>query len=157
MLGCNPSLHVDDKTTQSSDGKPGNVDKSGSPTSIVAVPRPNSGRYSTEEATKLLPGFLERSTPVLSTDPVVTRWKSPTQGIRVHVAADDTVEIIDYLGRKLVGVDSIESALDSTITYGNERSVLLASEVAGWETPTKRTAVELLFQPSVQIYIVDGT
>ncbi len=102
LLGCNRSLHVDDKTTQSSGGKPGNVDKSDNPTSIVAVPRPNSGRYSTEEATQLLPEFLERSTPILPTDPIVTRWESPTQGIRVHVTANDTVEIIDYLGRKLV-------------------------------------------------------
>ena len=90
----------------------------------------------------------------LKTDAIVTEWKSPTQGIRIHITADETVEIVDYLGRDLAGLDSINAALDSTMTYGNERSVLLTSETDGWDSPTKRAVINLLFQPSVQIYLV---
>lgn len=122
--------------------------------SVIAVPRPNSGNYSTEEARALLPRFLGRSIPVPKTAAVVTEWKSPTQGIRIHVTEDDDVEIVDYLGRNLTGTDSIDAALDSTMTRGNERSVLLTSETDGWETPTKKSVVEILFQPSVQIYLI---
>ena len=82
------------------------------------------------------------------------QWESPTQGIRIHVAADDEVEIIDYFGRNLTGINSIDAALDSTMTMGNEQSVLLTSETAGWESPTKKAIIEILFQPSVQIYLV---
>ena len=70
---------------------------------------------------------------------------------------DDTVEIIDYLGRKLTGIDSIDCALNSTMTDGNERSVLLTSDIAGWESPTKRAVIDILFQPSVQIYLVGNS
>ena len=68
---------------------------------IFAVPRPNSGKFSSEEALALLPQFLERSIPTLKTNTIVTTWESPTQGIRVHVTVDDTVEVIDYLGRSI--------------------------------------------------------
>ncbi len=118
------------------------------------MPRPNSGTFSTDEAITLLPQFLQRSTPIQKTDKIVAQWQSPTQGIRIHVTADETVEIIDYLGRNLTGLDSIDDALDSTMTYGNQRSVLLTSEVAGWDSVTKTALIDILFQPSVQIYLV---
>ena len=92
--------------------------------------------------------------PIQKTDTLVTKWESPTQGIRVHITKDDNVEIIDYLGQNVTGAGSINAALDSTMTYGNERSVLLTSETAGWESPTKKSVIEILFQPSVQIYLI---
>ena len=64
---------------------------------------------------------------------------------------------MNFFGVKSFGIETIEDARDSTMTDGNERSVLLTSEKAGWETPIKQKVVSLLFQPSVQIYIVDGT
>jgi len=102
----------------------------------------------------MLPQFLQRSMPIEKTDTIVTHWKSPTQGIRIHITKDDNVEIIDYLGQNLTGADSITAALDSTMTKGNERSVLLTSETAGWKSPTRKSVIEILFQPSVQIYLV---
>ena len=146
----------------SQNGDPGSQDASSSAAkdaqntdlSIFAVPRPNSGKFSTEEATALLPQFLQGSMPIQKTDTLVTKWESPTQGIRVHITKDDNVEIIDYLGQNVTGAGSINAALDSTMTYGNERSVLLTSETAGWESPTKKSVIEILFQPSVQIYLI---
>ncbi len=106
---------------------------------------------------KLLPRFLERSTPVTAANEVIAQWKSPTQGIRIHVTANETIEVYNCFGSKSVGLETINDALNSTMTYGNERSVLLTSDRAGWETPVKKKVVSLLFQPSVQIYIVEGT
>jgi len=154
LLGCNASSQNGGEPNLR-DSKPSTAnDVQNADPLILAVPRPNSGKFSTEDATALLPQFLQRSMPIQKTDTIVTQWKSPTQGIRIHVAADDTVEIIDYLGRNLTGIDSIDDALDSTMTDGNERSVLLTSETARWESPKKKAIIEILFQPSIQIYLV---
>src|SRR5262249_10185399 len=132
-----------------------------------------SGEFTSEKATKLLPEFLKRSSPLPASHDVISTWKSPTQGIRVHVNADETVEVVNYFGRKevvnffaeknvdffgerSVGTRTIRAALDSTMTEGNESSVLLTSDNAGWETPVKQAIVSLLFEPSVQIYIVEA-
>ena len=156
FLGCNTSQNDGDQSSLNT--TPNSAANSlGDTQAIFAVPRPNSGKFSTDEATKLLPQFLQRSTPIQKNDTIVTQWESPTQGIRIHVTADDTVEIIDYLGRKLTGIDSIDCALNSTMTDGNERSVLLTSDIAGWESPTKRAVIDILFQPSVQIYLVGNS
>ena len=121
--------------------------------SIIAVPRPNSGTFTTEQATKLRPEFLNRSAPLPATHEMITKWKSPTQGIRVHVNADETVEVVNFCGAKSVGPNTIHDALDSTLTVGNERSVLLTSDSRGWDSAVKLQVVSLLFDPSVQIYI----
>lgn len=154
LLGCNSSSR-DESERSSRKADPPSVARSADavPT-IIAVPRPNSGRFTTEQAKALLQQFLDRSIPVQKTDPIVTEWKSPTQGIRIHVTADEKVEIVDYFGKDLTRVDSIEAALDSTMTLGNERSVLLTAVTMGWDSPTKASVVEILFQPSVQIYLV---
>lgn len=152
FIGCNDSQENDGEP--SSQAANSTADTGGTVPTIFAVPRPNSDKYSTDEATALLPKFIERTTPIPKSSPVVTQWNSPTQGIRIHVTADDTVEIVDYFGQNLTGLDSIGRALDSTMTDGNEQSVLLTSEIAGWETPVKKAVLQALFQPSVQIYLV---
>lgn len=154
FVGCNASSREDSDGSSEHEGLPHTADAGNVAASIFAVPRPNSGTFSTDEATTLMPEFFRRSMATLKTDAIVTEWKSPTQGIRIHITADETVEIVDYLGRDLAGLDSINAALDSTMTYGNERSVLLTSETDGWDSPTKRAVINLLFQPSVQIYLV---
>lgn len=153
LCGCNTSSE-DNAEPNSRDVDSPAVNSREVTRMIFAVPRPNSGKFSSEEALALLPQFLERSIPTLKTNTIVTTWESPTQGIRVHVTVDDTVEVIDYLGRNLTGLDSIDGALDSTITYGNERSVLLTSETDSWDSPNKKALIEVLFQPSVQLYLV---
>ena len=154
LVGCNSSPQNDaTNDSQTEEFAPTVIAQDEAPV-IFAVPRPNSGKFSTDKATALMPEFFKRSTTTAKTDPLVTEWKSPTQGIRIHVTADDTVEIVDYLGRDLVGLDSIDAALDSTMTNGNERSVLLTSDTEGWASPTKKAVIDALFQPSVQIYLV---
>ena len=146
LLGCNTSQNDGDQSSLNT--TPNSAANSlGGTQTIFAVPHPNSGKFSTDEAAKLLPQFLQRSTPIQKSNTIVTQWESPTQAIRIHVTADDTVEIVDYLGRKLTGIDSIDGALNSTMTHGNERSVLLTSDIAGWESPTKRAVIDILFQP----------
>ena len=153
LLGCNASSQNDgDRSPQ--DATASSARDQDAVPSIFAAPRPNSGEFSIEEATAQLSQFLQRSKPIQKTDAIVTQWKSPTQGIRIHVTADDEVQIVDYLGRNLTGMESIDEALDSTMTLGNERSVLLTSDVAGWESPAKKKIIDTLFQPSVQIYLV---
>ena len=154
LCGCNASSQIDADRDPPSAMPPPAVDAHHGARSIFAVPRPNSGTFSTEEATALLPQFLSRSVPVSKTDTLATQWQSPTQGIRIHIIADDKLEIIDFSGNYLTGLDSIDGALDSTMTDGNERSVLLTSETGGWTSPTKQAAIDILFQPSVQIYLV---
>jgi hypothetical protein len=154
LLGCNASSQNEVDRIAQDANLPAATNSRNADPSIFAVPRPNSGTFSTDEATTLLPQFLQRSTPIQKTDKTVTQWQPPTQGIRIHVTADETVEIIDYLGRNLTGLDSVNDALDSTMTHGNQRSVLLTSEVAGWDSATKKALIDILFQPSVQIYLV---
>ena len=154
LCGCNASSENNAERNSQGINSPAAVNGSNVVPTIYAVPRPNSGKFSTEEAKALLPQFLKRSIPILKTDTIVTKWESPTQGIRIHVAVDDTIEIIDYLGRNLIGLDSIDDALDSTMTYGNEQSVLLTSETDNWDSPDKKAVIDALFQPSVQIYLV---
>ena len=154
LLGCNASSQNNAGNSSQKADPPPTVDAQNDVPVIFAVPRPNSGKFSTEDATALMPEFFQRSSATAKSDSIVTEWKSPTQGIRIHIAADDTVEIVDYLGHDLVGLDSIDAALDSAMTAGNERSVLLTSETDGWDSPTRKAVIDALFQPSVQIYLV---
>lgn len=154
ILGCNGSSQQDSEPVLRETDMPDVVANEKVEPVIFEVPRPNSGRFSTEEATALMPEAFQRSAAIQKSDPIVTNWKAPTQSIRIHLTADETVEIVDFFGMEQVGVDSIDAAIASTCTDGNASSVLLTSETEGWDSPTKKAIIEILFQPSVQIYLV---
>src|SRR5438874_8677999 len=58
---------------------------------IIAIPRPNSGTYTTAEATTLLPKTIERSRAIDPKTHLVAQWKNPTHGFRVHVTANNDI------------------------------------------------------------------
>lgn len=123
---------------------------------IIEIPRPNSGTYTTEEATTLLPKTIARSRAVDPENALVAEWKNPTHGFRVHVTANNDIETVNFFGKKQSGMDGLTSALklSEAMQHGNPLSVLLTSETDGWQTDKKNQIVETLFRPSIQLYIV---
>lgn len=123
---------------------------------ITEVPRPNSGTYTTEEATALLPRTIAKSRAIDPRSPLVSGWKNPTNGFRVHVTAKDDIETINFLGETQTGIDGLKSALalSESMQYGNPLSVLLTSETDGWHPAQEQQILAMLFRPSIQLYIV---
>jgi uncharacterized protein (TIGR03067 family) len=123
---------------------------------MVEVPCPNSGTYTTEEATALFPKAMARSRAVEPTSALVAGWKNPTVGFRVHVTANADIEIVNNFGEKQSGFDALKSAIESSeaMVRGNVASVLLTSATDGWKTDEKRQILKALFRPSIQLYIV---
>ena len=119
---------------------------------LVEVPRPNSGTYTTQEAEQLLPEYLARSTGVGTDHPLA---KSFQHGIHVHLNQQDAIQCVDFFGKDASGFSGLTESLDSIIAYGNPRSVLLTSESKGWNSETRRKVVDYLFQPSVQLFILE--
>jgi hypothetical protein len=131
-------------------------DKSKRDLAITEVPRPNSVKYTTEEATKLLPKTMSGCRAVDSKKPLVAGWKNPTHGFRVHVSAKNDIETVNFFGDKLSGMGGLKSALElsEAMQHGNPLSVLLTSETDGWQTDKKQEILRLLFRPSIQLFIV---
>jgi hypothetical protein len=123
---------------------------------ITAIPRPNSGTYTMEEATTLLPKTMARSRAIDASGPLVAGWKNPTHGFRVHVTATNDIETVNFFGDKQSGMGGVKSALEvsEAMQHGNPLSVLLTSETGGWQTEEKQQILEMLFRPSIQLYIV---
>jgi hypothetical protein len=123
---------------------------------ITEIPRPNSGTYTTAEATTLLPKTMARSRAVDSHNALVAGWKNPTHGFRVHVTANNDIETVNFFGEMQSGMRGLTSALELSegMQYGNPLSVLLTSETDGWQTDKKQQILERLFRPSIQLYIV---
>jgi hypothetical protein len=123
---------------------------------ITEVPRPNSGTYTTEEATKLLPKTMSRSQAVDAKIPIVAEWKNPTHGFRVHIKANNDIDVVDWFGAKKSGMAGLKSALDlsEAMLRGNPMSVLLTSETNGWQSDKEQQILKMLFRPSIQLYIV---
>ena len=123
---------------------------------IIEIPRPNSGTYTTEEATTLLPKTIARSRAINPKSALVAGWKNPTHGFRVHLTANNDIETVNFFGEKQSGMDGLTQALQLSegMQYGNPLSVLLTSETDGWQTAKEQQILETLFRPSIQLYIV---
>jgi hypothetical protein len=123
---------------------------------ITEIPRPNSGTYTTEEATALLPKTITRSRAADASSALVAGWKNPTHGFRVHVTAKNDIETVNFFGEKQSGMDGLKSAveLSEAMQHGNALSVLLTSDTDGWQTEKKQQILGMLFRPSIQLYIV---
>jgi RNA polymerase sigma factor (sigma-70 family) len=144
------------KVTGAKPNRPAPVGQGARELTIIAIPRPNSGTYTTAEATVLLPKTLEKSRAVDPKSALVAGWKNPTHGFRVHVTARDDMETVDFFGKKKTGMAGLKSALalSEAMQHGNPISVLLTSETDGWQTAKRKQLVAMLFQPSIQLYIV---
>jgi hypothetical protein len=123
---------------------------------IIEIPRPNSLTYTEEEATALLPKTIAQSRAVDPQHPLVAQWKSPTNGFRVHVTAKNEIETVDVLGEKRSGMAGLILALQTSqaMQWSNPLSVLLTSETDGWHGDDQRKILDLLFRPSIQLYMV---
>jgi hypothetical protein len=155
-IGCGKStMHEDSASNEQRVGRVV-ADTDDKKLTVIEVPRPNSGTYTTERATELLPSTLKRSTGVSNDDEIYTKWKNPTHGFRVFVNDDGTIETIDVLNETRPGIDGLKSALElsRSMQFGNPLSVLLASESGGWTEPYKSEIVYMLFQPSIQLYLI---
>ncbi|MFK7769961.1 MAG: hypothetical protein AB8B55_22325 [Mariniblastus sp.] len=131
---------------------------------IVEVPRPNSGTFSTEEAKSLLDSFLEKSTGVGRDSGLVVDWRSPAFGFHIHVDKDSTITIEKNVlpvrnpavVKKSAGFQAVvfERDLMLSLLEGQPGNVLLTSDTNGWDSPEKRAIVELLFEPAIQLCVV---
>jgi len=135
---------------------------------IYPIPRPNSLAYSTVEAARLLPHFLNASVGLDQSDRLIRDWVGPTQSIHVHIQHDGIIrskcvgvdgwlamgEDFAYMGAEKLGLDGLDAAMHTEIRLGNELSVLLTSDTDGWHETYKRKVIDKLFVPDVQIYVV---
>jgi len=154
--GCGRSTTHHDLASNGQGGGRDSANADDEKLAVIEVPRPNSGTYKTERATELLPSTLKRSTGVSRDDETYTKWKNPTHGFRVYVQGDGAIETINVLNETGSGIEGLKSALELSrgMQFGNPLSVLLASESAGWTIPPKSEIVDMLFQPSIQIYVI---
>jgi len=157
-IGCSGA--VDDSNSENSANRGAPTNEIASPNendlSVIEVPRPNSGTYTTEQAEKRLIPALERSVGIASDSLLITDWKNPTHGFRVYVDANGKIHTVDFLDRSSTGMDGLNAALDLShaMQHGNPLSVLVASETSGWTNETKSKIIKLLFQPSIQLYVI---
>lgn len=124
---------------------------------ITEVPRPNSGTYTTEKATKLVQFTMARSRAIDPHLPLVAEWRRPTmQGFRVHITAQGDIQVLDSGTGKKSGLDGLLAAVrwSSDRLLGNPLSVLVTAEIDGWHTATQQQVLDILFRPSIQLYIV---
>ncbi len=123
---------------------------------VLKIPRPNSGTYTTDRATELLPATLKRSAAVSRDHAIYTKWKNPTHGFRVFIHGDGTIETTNVLNETGKGMEGLKAALELSraMQDGNPLGALIASETAGWTSETKSAIINMLFQPSIQLYIV---
>ena len=136
---------------------------------VVEIPRPNSGAYSSPEAKKLLPGFLNKTAGINPDNEIIQNWKGRTQSVHVHVDRDGGIRSIcvgiEYLSggpipefhTARLGLDGLETTMGMQPRWGNQLSVLMTSDTDGWHGPAKQSVIDTLFTPSVQIYTVNQT
>ncbi len=123
---------------------------------IVAVPRPNSGTYSTATAQSLLGDCLLKTEGLPVDHELIENWKNPSFGFHVHIDKNANILVNGPLGTKTTGLRSLEAARDTTLSFldGNPASVLMTSDTDGWDSPEKRQVIETLFEPAIQIFVV---
>ena len=136
---------------------------------VVEIPRPNSGAYSSPEARKLLPGFLNKTAGINPDNEIIQNWKGRTQSVHVHVDRDGGIRSIcvgiEYLSggpipefhTARLGLDGLETTMAMQPRWGNQLSVLMTSDTDGWHGPAKQSVIDTLFTPGVQIYTVNQT
>ena len=133
---------------------------------VVEIPGPNSQTFSTSEATKLLPEFLNKTAGIDRNHEIIKNWKGRTQSVHVHVdkngqISSTCVGFEDLLGGPLaewgatrLGLDGLESSMWTEPRMGNELSVLITSDTDKWAGTEKQQVIDMLFEPGVQIYSV---
>ena len=122
---------------------------------IAEIPRPNSGEFSTAEATRLLPESLKRCAGINGQHDIVQNWDNEFR-IRVHVFRDGRIRVTDWGGNESFGIIALEDSMVNFPRWGGATNALMTSDTDGWATPEKKQVIERLFQPAWQIYVVNG-
>lgn len=124
-------------------------------TSVVELPRPNSGTYTFEQA-------AARKDEILSNEPSkrLDSYPRPYMGFSIHVEADDSFSVYapsagapsgEYpLKRQTVNqIMDIES---HTIMFGNPHGVLITSDRQLKDSKTFPALLKVLNVPSIQLF-----
>ena len=120
---------------------------------VIAVPRPNSGEYTSSEATKLLGTYLENCSAISGEHNITRNWND-TLKLRVHVMRDGSIRVVDSGGNESYGILALENAMINFPRWGGATGALMTSDTDGWQSPEKQQVIDRLFQPAWQIYVV---
>ena len=125
---------------------------------IVELPRPNSGAFTTKEATELLDATLSKTVGLPLNHVLIQEWNNPYVGFHVHIDKNGDITVVDFFGKQKHGWKSFLEAryLTHAMIGGNPGGVLMTSDTDGWDSPEKRMVVESLFEPAIQIFIVNS-
>src|SRR5262245_49523147 len=98
---------------------------------------------------------MSRSQAVDAKIPIVAEWKISARGFRVHIKANNDIDVVDWFGEKKSGMAGLKSALElsEALLRGNPMIVLLTSESDGWQSDKEQQILKMLFRPSIQLYI----
>ncbi len=122
---------------------------------IALIPRPNSGEFSTTEATRLLPACLEKCVGISARHEIVRNFDNDFR-VRVHVFRDGRIRVTDWGQNESYGILALEDSMVNFPRWGGATNALMTSDTDGWDTPEKKQVVDRLFQPAWQIYVVNG-
>ena len=123
---------------------------------IAELPRPNSGTFTTSEASRLRPEYLSQAVGIQHDHGLIQNWKNPYFGFRVHLSKNGTITVTDQFGTTSTGQKSLDDAreLMYSMLRGNPGGVLITSDTDGWGRRAELDLVDSLFEPAIQIFIV---
>lgn len=121
---------------------------------VVELPRPNSGKYSFEEAEKRKNEIYE-----MQLMDKYLNWKNPTSGGAVHITKNDEIEVYQSTMNFITSDDkSVIIKSEELMTYlsgigfGNPASVLITSELDLKKSKSFELILNELFEPGIQLY-----
>ncbi len=124
--------------------------------SVVALPRPNSGAFTFEQAEA-------RKSEILSNAPTrkLESWKNPFMGFCIHVGKDDSLTVYGHSMKGLPeyskprtgqSVADIKKLMDQLPLAGNPAGVLVTSDLPLKDSKAIHELLKVLFVPSVQLF-----
>jgi hypothetical protein len=125
---------------------------------IVELPRPNSGTFSFAQAEA-------RRSEILSNAPSRTleNWKNPYMGFCIHIAKDDSITVYNHWLKTLPdysqprpnqSVVQIKQLIAELPLEGNPAGVLVTSDAPLKDSKPISEILKILFVPSVQLFHV---
>lgn len=126
--------------------------------SVVELPRPNSGTFTTEEAEA-------RKIEILSNKPTgkIIPWKNPFSGFSIHIHSDDSITVYGSSGRFVIelekgneltkqSVHEVRKLAESILLFGNPAGILITSDRPLKESKVIADVLAATFVPSIQLF-----
>jgi hypothetical protein len=128
---------------------------------IVALPRPNSGTFSFQQAEA-------RKSEILSNAPTakLENWENPDFGFCIHIGKDDSLTVYNHCMKRAPeytkprtgqSAADIERLLDELGTEGGPAVVLITSDVPLKDSKAIYEVLKVLFVPSVQLFYAQNS